>query len=377
MAPSHSTSKRKTVLPLHIDTASFLNPPQHVNPSTTLSNLIYHPFNTWRRYSHKRQMTLLFILLTISLCWNFIQYGSGWRRGRTNLSDGDAAIWVNDPLPSAPLTRHRHAVVVTGHAIYIGPSKNETALRDETNWVLEPYQQGQVKTFLDHIQKGIDLLVSDPQALLIFSGGQTRPSAGPISEGLSYWQAAQTLILQQLPKTLDDLNTLSRRMIVEEYARDSYENILYSLCRFSEMTSDYPSKLTVIGFDFKRPRFEQLHINAIRYPREQFEYIGIDPVSFMEGTVALSNEEGDDQQDLKESGNQLADVARQGELHNSYKPFQTDLYACRGTLRQKKLDRNPYRRRPPYRSTCPILAPLFDYCPSNNMIFKGPLPWSP
>ncbi|ORZ26159.1 hypothetical protein BCR42DRAFT_315609 [Absidia repens] len=286
-------------------------------------------------------------------------------------------FWINDPLPSAPLARHNHAIVVTGHAMYMGPNDNElTALHDESQWILESYQHGQVNTFLNHIQKGIDMLLSDPQALLIFSGGQTRLSAGPISEGSSYWQVAQTLLKHQLstispsinPEDGIKLDQLRKRMIVEDYARDSYENVLFSLCRFAEMTSEYPTKLTVIGFEFKRPRFEQLHIKSIRYPLDQFDYIGIDP---FELDAALIRVDDDHSHTESEAG-----AARQGELVNSYTPFLADLYGCHGALRQKKLDRNPYRRRSPYRSTCPILAPLLDYCPSNNIVFNGPLPWS-
>jgi hypothetical protein len=127
-------------------------------------------------------------------------------------------------------------------------------------------------------------------------------------------------------------------MIVEDYARDSYENVLFSLCRFAEMTSEYPSKLTVIGFEFKRPRFEQLHINSIRYPLERFDYVGIDPPSFDDDPSVRNNN--------NRSGTETeAEAVRQGELVNSYTPFLADLYGCHGTLRQKKLNRNPYRRR--------------------------------
>lgn len=50
---------------------------------------------------------------------------------------------------------------------------------------------GQAQTFLDHIQLGIQIAAADPQALLLFSGGQTRQAAGPRSEGLSYWMVAE------------------------------------------------------------------------------------------------------------------------------------------------------------------------------------------
>lgn len=59
---------------------------------------------------------------------------------------------------------------------------------------------------------------------------------------------------------------LSQRMITEEYARDSHENLLFSICRFSEMTGSYPNKITVVGFEFKRKRFEDIHRHSISYP---------------------------------------------------------------------------------------------------------------
>lgn len=103
----------------------------------------------------------------------------------------------------------------------------------------------------------------------------------------------------------------------------------------------------------------------------RFEYIGIDPP------------EGD------------SESRKKGEYENSYHPFESDLYGCHGSLKQKKMNRNPFRRRQvihlvylklttfffiiiirhPYASSCPILAPLFNYCPSDNTPYSGHLPW--
>jgi len=60
------------------------------------------------------------------------------------------------------------------------------------------------------------------------------------------------------------------RVVSEEFARDSYENLLFSLCRFFEMTGRYPEKLTVVGFGFKEKRFTDLHRKAVRFPKERF-----------------------------------------------------------------------------------------------------------
>lgn len=49
-------------------------------------------------------------------------------------------------------------------------------------WELMPYQKGEGREFIKHIQSGVDIAREDPAALLIFSGGQTRyPQA--LSEG--------------------------------------------------------------------------------------------------------------------------------------------------------------------------------------------------
>jgi hypothetical protein len=66
------------------------------------------------------------------------------------------------------------------------------------------------------------------------------------------------------------------RATSEEYALDSYQNVLFSIARFHEQTGTYPRHITVVGFEMKRRRFEELHIRALRWPRERFTYIGID-----------------------------------------------------------------------------------------------------
>ena len=100
---------------------------------------------------------------------------------------------------------------------------------------------------------------------MLIGRGQTRPSAGPRSEGQSYWNLAHHIYRND--RTLDTI--LLERAISEEYARDSYENILFSLCRFFEVIGRYPEKITVIGFGFKERRFVDLHRKAVRFPKDR------------------------------------------------------------------------------------------------------------
>ena len=69
-----------------------------------------------------------------------------------------------------------------------------------------------------------------------------------------------------------------QHIFVEEFARDSYENLLFAVARFYEITGKYPKKITIVGFEYKRERFERVHRRAIRFPKADFHYVGIDYV---------------------------------------------------------------------------------------------------
>jgi hypothetical protein len=168
------------------------------------------------------------------------------------------------------------------------------------------------------------------------------------------------------------------RIVTEDYARDSFENLLFSVCRFREYTGRYPRKITgmhvytmrstslsksahmsvVVGLDFKEYRFINLHRAALRYPMDQFQYIGIG------GTAMDSN--------ATKSG------AVSGEWQNGVLAFSDDMYGCYGKLMKKRIHRNPYRRWHGivgYPIVCPEMKNLFHFCSSGGSIYDGPLPW--
>ena len=79
-----------------------------------------------------------------------------------------------------------HLVVVACHAIWKGgPTKG----RNESEWVLEPFQRGTAAqdTFAAHIEAGVRAARQDPRALLVFSGGESRAGVGPRTEATSYF----------------------------------------------------------------------------------------------------------------------------------------------------------------------------------------------
>ena len=65
------------------------------------------------------------------------------------------------------------------------------------------------------------------------------------------------------------------RATTEDYALDSYQNLLFSVARFREYTGAYPRKITIVGYEFKRKRFEHLHRAAVRWSPTALKYVGL------------------------------------------------------------------------------------------------------
>lgn len=78
-------------------------------------------------------------------------------------------------------------VIVACHGIWKGgPTLGES----DDEWTLEPYQRGWNETLLwiQHIETGVEIVKDyNGTAVLIFSGGETRPHGGARTEAQSYW----------------------------------------------------------------------------------------------------------------------------------------------------------------------------------------------
>ncbi|KAF8995472.1 hypothetical protein BDQ17DRAFT_1365658 [Cyathus striatus] len=244
----------------------------------------------------------------------------------------------------------QHLVIVPCHSIWVGMDSRGRLHEDD--WLLEPYQKGgnRIDAFFQHIQKGAELAISDEQALLVFSGGQTRLNS-TTTEAESYLRLA----LSAHVFGISEQSFI--RATTENYALDSYQNLLFSILRFREFTRHYPNKITVVGYEFKRARFTDLHRSAIQWPDDRFHYIGVNP-----SDVDNRN-------------------AEEGERQNGYLPYSVDLYGCHTVLLAKRRNRNPYSRFHSYYISSPELASLMDWCPDDNegsqsSLFTGTLPWN-
>uniref|UniRef100_A0A0D9W585 DUF218 domain-containing protein n=1 Tax=Leersia perrieri TaxID=77586 RepID=A0A0D9W585_9ORYZ len=242
-------------------------------------------------------------------------------RFRTMGSGG--GVWSSE-VGDYPLPGLRNLVMVAGHSIYTSESCGK--IDREDSWFLEPYQKhpGQAATFLAHIKEGVDAAARDEKALLLFSGGETRRDAGPRSEAQSYWTIADS------KGWFGNDESVRTRALTEEHARDSFENLLFSVCRFRELTGSYPQNITVVSYDFKEERFAQLHRSALGFPEGRFFFLGT-PATPTAREAAVKGE---------------AAVRSQ---------FQEDPYGCLGSLHRKRLKRDPFHRAIPYPNGCPEL----------------------
>lgn len=210
------------------------------------------------------------------------------------------------------LHSYKKLIIVPGHAVF---KQNVSELPDDIHndnyWVLQKFQKGEPKYYIEHIQTATQFAQHNPDSLIVFSGGRTRAESKNWSEASSYHS-----IYLKLNKGRPINGTA-----LEPYARDSFENLLFSLCRFSEVTNRKPEHLYVFGWKFKQKRFE-LHSNSLNIPQNKFTYIGVNDPDDLE--VAIHGE------------NKVIEL------------FQQFPFGDYGDLQQKRVERNPFHDTPPY-----------------------------
>lgn len=67
------------------------------------------------------------------------------------------------------------------------------------------------------------------------------------------------------------------RILVEERALDSYQNILFSIIHFWRSASAWPRHLTIVSHQFKRRRLTEAHCTALSFPLAKVKFVGINP----------------------------------------------------------------------------------------------------
>lgn len=165
---------------------------------------------------------------------------------------------------------YRHLILVPGHAVW---NLRGDPLSD-ANWRLKPFQNGEPRYFIEHIQAGVGLAAADPESILLFSGGATEKDAGPMTEALGYWKIAEWYGWWG--------QDVSSRAFTEDYALDSFLNLLYGLYRCHQIAGAWPERVTVCGWGFKGRRIAKLHRDALKWRRE-LNYVAVnDPPNLAE-----------------------------------------------------------------------------------------------
>lgn len=70
---------------------------------------------------------------------------------------------------------------------------------------------------------------------------------------------------------------IHHRILLEERALDSYQNILFSIIHFWRSTSAWPRHLTIVSHQFKRRRLAEAHCTALSFPLANVKFVGINP----------------------------------------------------------------------------------------------------
>jgi hypothetical protein len=218
---------------------------------------------------------------------------------------------------SSALSNYTNLIIVCGHATYIGDGTDTS----EDQWILAPFQRSnrewrkrsEHETFLAHIHLAALSAQHDSRAMIIFSGARTTSSASSRSEAEGY-----AMILLHLARSSPNLFSREMQFALETHATDSYQNLLFSILRFRQLTGAYPRDVTVITHAFKERRFLEQHAPAIKWPAHRIRVAGLNPPF---------------------SAVELEEVM-QGEKSRAYDLFAEDPYGMRAVLAEKRRARN-------------------------------------
>lgn len=263
-----------------------------------------------------------------------------------------------------PPPKPAHLIIICCHGIWNPPNPHSSTPAlglEEEEWLIAPFQRDETPTFFAHIRAGLYLLASDAESILVLSGGPTRKETRR-SEARSYLELCEAWgfwgILDGKEKDsregekTEEIGERGKknRVFLEERALDSFHNILFSLTLFHSITGgSWPHRFTIISNEFKRARFLDLHVPALRLSSmmslARVEFIGIDP-----GYMVPDNGKGVKEQERDTTiteaklpfSPQRTQSVHEGERKNGYEPWKADPLGKGNVLAAKRKGRNPW-----------------------------------
>ncbi len=216
------------------------------------------------------------------------------------------------------LEKLNELIIVPCHGVYIGTQAGQA--EQEQCWVSAFPDEG--RWYVEHIKAGVALAAERENSLLLFSGGQTKQKAGPLSEAQSYWFLARQL-------GWFGSQGVQERSTTEEFARDSLENLDFSVKRFAQMTGKYPAKITVCCWGFKQERYK-FHAEALGLAAAEFQYLAVnEPPGRLEDSTTTYAQSWSGEKKVLEM-------------------FRCCPRGDKGVLLEKRLSRDPFKRGEPY-----------------------------
>lgn len=222
---------------------------------------------------------------------------------------------------------------------------------DMDNWLLEPFQKQSEDhiSFFKHLELSLlELHNNIGNSALVISGGYTKDKIEK-SESSSYLQLAENVGFLKNPYFRKNTNIL-----IDEFARDSYENILYSLITFYKRFHKLPNKITIIGFGFKRERFLSSHLVTLGYysmPNKEDDNITLKKLSdtnhvkYIESGPFLPEDNSMSIDEYAIYEKTFWDDLYKSENNNALKLFKQNPFGSKGSkLYEKKLKRDPWNK---------------------------------
>lgn len=128
--------------------------------------------------------------------------------------------------------------------------------------IISEFQENR-DVYQQHLIESVKALSGGQFDSLIISGGFTKPNVlKSEAQGMLDWAHDLNLAVDK------------KKIILEEYARDSFENVLFSVCRFYDVYKKYPNSVTVCSWKAKERRFAII-ANALKIPNYAFFGIAV------------------------------------------------------------------------------------------------------
>ncbi|CAG8949799.1 hypothetical protein HYFRA_00004122, partial [Hymenoscyphus fraxineus] len=211
-------------------------------------------------------------------------------------------------------------------------------------WLLSPLQHQEHPTLTTHIHTSLTLLSQDPHSLLVFSGGFTDHRVR-ISEAASYLALCEDAGFWSINSGSGSGSGeegeegeegkggkgLKERILIEEKAMDSLQNLVFGLLGFWRRVGVWPEKVMVVSMGFKGGRFLGCHIPALKFPLSRVEFIGINP-EYMDPSSPEYDEE-------------RTKSVLEGEKSRGYDAWKADMYGTGDVLRGKRISRDYFKTR--------------------------------